>query len=161
MIRVEPLAPTFDLFTHHMDVKARNAIASCLDALMEATANITAHYVKIADSANPHSLSYKSEHQPFPAKAREFPYLTSYKINGSDIAFTYEERLFPQNSSSPAVSAIVLANTSPSLHVIIRRTHMTILHLLVQHRSSGNARKFLGGGLRFLWTSRNMKRSRP
>ncbi|ESK86345.1 hypothetical protein Moror_5052 [Moniliophthora roreri MCA 2997] len=89
-VRVEPLMPIFDLSTHHLDERGRNAIASSLDAFMEGVLTIQAHYAKIEAIAKA-NLNTLSEHCL--AKARKYPYVASYEIDGRETAVTFETQL--------------------------------------------------------------------
>jgi tRNA A-37 threonylcarbamoyl transferase component Bud32 len=85
-IRVEALV-TFDLTTRHLNEKGRFAIASGLDAFKEAVDDIQAHYAGMQAEAAP------PPHNSDVATSRKFPYLTSFEINGQQLACVYRSRL--------------------------------------------------------------------
>jgi len=90
-VKVEPLAPGLDLTTHWKEVATRRAIASCFDALVDAIANIQAHYESI--DAEARATQPRSEYELHVHNARRYPFLTSYDDHGQETSFTYDERL--------------------------------------------------------------------
>jgi hypothetical protein len=90
-MRVEPLAPLFDLSIDWREKSARNAIASALDALMAAVDNIQAHYESI--EANAKASPSPMVIDPRARKARGFPFVTSYEDDEQRITFMYNARL--------------------------------------------------------------------
>jgi hypothetical protein len=89
-VRVVPLTPLFDLTAHWLDRKARRAVASSLDALVTAVNHIEAHYKSI--EADTKAQPTRSErYDPLLQKARFYPYKTSFKHDGKETNFTYDE----------------------------------------------------------------------
>jgi hypothetical protein len=97
-VRVEPLTPIFDLSTHWRGTKARHAIPSSLDPLMDGVRNIQSHHDEIEAEAKANPLSseaydrglQKARGGPPPAG---YPHLlvASYVDDGREITFTYED----------------------------------------------------------------------
>jgi hypothetical protein len=98
-VRVEALT-TFDLTTHHLDENGRFTIASSLDAFKEAVDKIQAHYAKIQVEA----MSRAMEHDPQLVDSRKYPYVTTFKIDGQKLAFTYRLRLHEEKLLFSATS---------------------------------------------------------
>lgn len=96
-IRVEALT-MFNLATHHLDENGRFAIASTLDAFKDAVDKIQAHYTTIQVEATAKAgTSRATEYDHRLAKSRKYPYLTSFEINGEELALTYRSRLLDQS----------------------------------------------------------------
>lgn len=90
-VKVEPLTPGLDLATHWKEVDTRHAIASCFDALVDATKNIQAHYNSVEAKAR--ETRYNPEYDLHVNKSRRFPFLTSYIDDGQETSFTYDKQL--------------------------------------------------------------------
>lgn len=110
-VRVEPLTPILDLSTHSLESKAREAIASCFDALVLATRHIQAHYKKMAAEAMAKftpttTRSFDNRCQ----KACSLPFITTRIVNGLKMDFTYNQR--PDNSN--LVFSATVNESSPS-----------------------------------------------
>src|SRR5260221_10507271 len=90
-VKVDPLAPGLDLTTHWKEVDTRPAIPSCFDALVDAIANIQAHYEPL--DAEDRAIQPRSEYELHVHNAPRYPFLTSYDEHGQETSFTYDERL--------------------------------------------------------------------
>lgn len=89
-MRVEPLTPMFDLTTHCKVRADREAIASSLDAFMEAVARIESHYksIKTAVTNTPRAFGAAVDDG-----ARGLPCKIHYEDAGRDIWVAFDERI--------------------------------------------------------------------
>ncbi|KAF7970321.1 hypothetical protein HWV62_24398 [Athelia sp. TMB] len=93
-VRAEPLTPMFDLATHCKARADREAIASSLDAFMEAVARIESHYHSIKQVATNTPRAFGAAVDD---EARGLPCKTHYEDAGRDIWIAFDERISDEN----------------------------------------------------------------